>query len=811
MKIFNTKSAALAIYFLGTIVLFSGCAATHRSDQAEETLQPVPKIKITSISAYDDMDKTQLTIAADSPLTFSSLKQPDPLAVIVYLPQANVDKLPESMYVDSELISKVISRTGKKKGAAKIEIRLANDANYTATREGNDLILAFNRNIESAADAKTIYEPFQALQSPPLTISTYPSVELESGTEASGDITESSIISPESKPRVSPPVTGKTAWMNKIDFVGGTVGKSTLSIGTTAPIEFLIEKTNQRKIAVRLLNTRIPSYRQRPLITTRFNSAVDRVVPVQLSKDARESIITIEMRESVPYYTEQVDNLLMIHFEASSIPPKPMEQAQLPPWKQAMITAPASGVGDYQPASQQYPDQSVPTETGQIPAADMIDEEDLPLSELEQKMYDEDSDLKYLLRPKKRNYTGERIALDFFDTDIKNVFRILREVSGKNFAIDKDVTGKVTMTLDKPVPWDQVLDLVLRMNQLGMTDEGDIVRIATLETLKREDDLRKAKLAAIKAARDEAKTLEPLITRYFPISYSDAKSDVEPHIKQILTDNRGSVTVDEKNNQVIVTDTITKIKLAETIVRRIDKVTSQVLIEAKVVEVTKSFSKELGFIWGLTHGPGIIPGMNWSSYTDAAIDVSSEAGSSIGIEFARLSGVPFTLNARLNAIQTTGDGEILSAPKILTLDNKTAKIKQGLEYPYLERDSSGGSSVKFKNIDLLLEVTPHVTPDNRIALEIYITKNDVADVTDGIPSVSTNEATTELLINDGDTIVIGGIIKKTKTDSRTGFPWLADIPLLGVLFRSDTKKRGDNELLIFMTPQIVRLEEARVQ
>ena len=165
------------------------------------------------------------------------------------------------------------------------------------------------------------------------------------------------------------------------------------------------------------------------------------------------------------------------------------------------------------------------------------------------------------------------------------------------------------------------------------------------------------------------------------------------------------------------------------------------------------------------------------------------------------------LNATLNALESNGDGKIISSPKIVTLDNKKATIKQGIEYPYLERDDTGGSSVSFKNIDLLLEVTPHVTPDNRVSVEISITKNDIDTITNGVPSLSTNEAQTELLVNDGDTIVIGGIMKTRKTSSVSGFPWLSKIPLLGWIFKTEKEERENNELLIFITPKIVKLEQ----
>ena len=157
-------------------------------------------------------------------------------------------------------------------------------------------------------------------------------------------------------------------------------------------------------------------------------------------------------------------------------------------------------------------------------------------------------------------YTGEKIALDFYDTDIKNVFRIIREISGKNFAIDKNVTGKVTLALDKPVPWDQVLELVLKMNQLGMTMEGDIIRIATLSSLAQEEKLKQAQLKATQQAVQQKKALEPLITAYLPVSYSNAQSEVLPHIQTVLTEGRGKASVDTRNNQLILTDTAEKIE-----------------------------------------------------------------------------------------------------------------------------------------------------------------------------------------------------------------------------------------------------------
>jgi type IV pilus assembly protein PilQ len=800
MRPVKVKIAALMLSVFGwTFVLF-GCASKPDTQPAAEQQSTERRIAITGIETSPTADGSEVIITADQPVTFATSKQADPPAVVLLFPNTTVSGLLAEQITGNEMIPLILTQEGSNgNGTARVELRIAGDPAYAAKQEGNSVRLNFAKAAKVVAAAPSVSPT--AVKSQPAT--TKPAAS-SGPAAAAGDSKGGS-------------------WVNKIDFLGEAEGKSTLAIGTTQPVDYRINKVEPKKLEIRLLNTRIPSYRQRPLITTRFISAVDRVVPYQAGKQINETIVAVDLREAVPYFTEQSGNLLLIHFEASGIPPKPLEQAQLPTWKQAMSVeqpeTPATLVASSTPAPAAT---TVPATTAASTETALSPMPPAPKSEAvqDEDLIREEAEIRTMLAPRRTNFTGEKIALDFYETDVKNVFRILREVSGKNFAIDKDVTGKVTMTLDKPVPWDQVLDLVLRMNQLGMVKEGDIVRIATLETLKKEDDLRKAKLEALKKAREDAKELEPLVTRYFPVSYCNAKTDVAPHVEKILTEKRGAVTVDEKNNQVIVTDVAAKVRQAEQIIARIDKVTSQVIIEARVVEVTDNFSKELGINWNMSFGPGTIAGTGISVGPPGvsagagifgptmAMNLPSASTSSIGIAFSRLSGIPFVLNARLNALETTGKGRILSSPKILTLDNKKAKIKQGVEYPYLERDSSGGSSVKFKNIDLLLEVTPHVTPDNRVSLVIFITKNDVAGITAGVPSVATNEAQTELLVNDGDTVVIGGIIKRADSLGENAFPGLSKIPVLGWAFKNRTDKTQGNELLIFITPRIVQLEQS---
>jgi len=415
-------------------------------------------------------------------------------------------------------------------------------------------------------------------------------------------------------------------------------------------------------------------------------------------------------------------------------------------------------------------------------------------------------------------YTGEKISLDFFETDIKNVFRILRTVSGDNFAIDKNVTGNVTLTLDKPVPWDQILDLILKMNGLGKVKEGSIVRIATLDTLKKEDSLKREQLAARKKLAEQVKQLEPLFTEYIAVNYSKADTDIKPHLDELLkaegsrtkddTITRGRLSVDQRTNMVIITDTRENIDRAKELIYKLDKVTPQIMISARIVEVNKDFSRELGVDWNISSQDVYRDDIGGLYGFNVAMNYPSSASNGIGYTFSKLAGTPLLLDARLTASELNGDSKIISSPKILTLDNKTAKIDQGVDYGYQSGvDENGNPVVSFKKATISLEVTPQVTPDKRVGMTVKISKNEISGVFANIPSLSTNEATTELLVNDGNTIVIGGIVKTNVSESRTGFPFLSDLPYVGKIFGSGSNSDKRNELLIFITPTIVQLDQ----
>lgn len=806
------------------------------------------------ISAVNADDGVSVLIRSDQMIRdYKAFSLSDPPRIVLDLNNVKSEfKKQQTVMVDSKWVKKIRHFAYPERLRVVLDTEKAYLSSYTIEPSGNGLIVMIADSIEPE---KILPQMETAGSEPEHTPDDTILVKEEQAQEKVA-VESTTIVKPETvsiietEPiRSAESVPVKTALVNRIDFLSGNEGKSSIIIGTTRPVTYNLDKKENVKLSLDLFDTKILSYRQRPLITTRFESAVNRIIPIQTAGMKNNSKILIELRESVPFTIEQKENEIKIQFEASTIPPQSLEKAGLPPWEKVMEEAALEAETVITKAEQSISSETpgiVPLETKPLPVEDMavrdkqtVDGEEFPEAPsiagaepmpataeiISQKMPDgmaeaeevkidekilpelaeEDAEPAEEKKVAHRRYTGEKIALDFYQTDIKNVLRILRDVSGKNFAIDKDVTGSVTLTLVKPIPWDQVLDLILKMNQLGQISEGDIVRIVTISTLRKEEKIRSDELKAAQSIQEQQKALEPLFTEYIPINYADANADIKPRLDQIKSAKRGQVGVDARNNQIIMTDTVEKIAQAKEIIRSIDKVTPQVVIEARIVEVSENFSRDIGTQWGLTAGPDINGGDS-QTYTMAMNHPPAANSGSIGYQFSRIAGTNFTLNAELQAVEASGDGKIISTPKIVTLDNKEAAISQGIEYPYMERDSAGLSTTKFKKIDLELKVKPHVTPDNRINMVINIVKNDIDSITSGVPSLSTNEAKTELLVNDGDTIVIGGILKTNIAQGERRFPMLADIPVLGWLFKSANKSTQKNELLIFITPKIVHLE-----
>ncbi len=408
-----------------------------------------------------------------------------------------------------------------------------------------------------------------------------------------------------------------------------------------------------------------------------------------------------------------------------------------------------------------------------------------------------------------KKYVGEKISLDFQDADLVHIFRLLADISGYNIVVSPHVKGKFSMKLVN-VPWDQAFDIILRNYGLSRAVEGNIIRVAPTSVLAREEEeIAKAKEASLKAG--------DLVTTVYPINYADVKK-----VKKIIKDakimtKRGYISVDERTSSVIIKDVETMHPEFVRLIESIDLPTPQVNIEAKIVEVTTNFTKELGIQWGVLWsppdsrttigGPSIPGGTGFNASNPLMINlpaaVQSGSGGAIGIGYISAANT-FTLDLQLSAMESSGDGRIISNPRITTSDNQEATIQQGKKIPY-QTVSAEGTKTEFVDANLELTVTPHITPDGTIVMEIEVKKNeaDFSRTVGGVPTIDTKEAETQVLIENGDTLVIGGIFKTNISESHANVPGLSKIPLIGWLFKKKQNVNTTSELLIFITPRVV--------
>jgi type IV pilus assembly protein PilQ len=407
-----------------------------------------------------------------------------------------------------------------------------------------------------------------------------------------------------------------------------------------------------------------------------------------------------------------------------------------------------------------------------------------------------------------KSYSGQRISLDFKDADIKNVFRLLAEVSGLNIVVTGEVQRKVTVRLID-VPWDQALDLLIDTNGLGKEQVGNVVRISTADTLKGERE----KLAAAKKAEEN---LEPLQTAYFNINYGKVKEMVEK-IKPVLSP-RGVVLSDERSNTIIVRDIKKGIEEANGIASRLDTRTPQVLIESNLVEATPTFSRALGMKLDFSRSADI------KSAFPADPTVTGGAAPFIKI-FQNRFGPLSDLTAELTAAEKEGDIRIISRPSVVTLNNVSSTIQSlrilritlpsGTSNVASGTGSSAGSSVATEKIPvgIILTVTPQISSDGFVLMNISVKSSSITVVPSvpiGVGGSGTapfeelsREAISNVLVRDGETIVIGGILKDTKSTSESGIPWLKDVPVIGWFFKNMKWQKDYEELIVFITPRVI--------
>ncbi len=416
------------------------------------------------------------------------------------------------------------------------------------------------------------------------------------------------------------------------------------------------------------------------------------------------------------------------------------------------------------------------------------------------------------------DFTGRTISLNFQDIPVRTVLQIIADYNEFNLITSDTVTGNITLRLDG-VPWDQALDIILKVKGLDKRMQGNILMVAPSDELA-------AREAKNLQAQQQVEELAPLYSEYVQINYAKAGEFAEliKNEDTSILSARGSVSVDERTNTLLIRDTAKSIEDIKRMVNILDIPVRQVIIEARMVTVKDNINEELGIRWGVTNtdgefasagsldgtsianniatnsGVGNIPPL--SDRLNVNLPVASPAGA-LAFQVARLADGTI-LDLELSAMEKENKGEIIASPRITTANQKEAYIEQGVEIPYQEAASSGATATQFKKAVLSLTVTPHITPDNKIILDLVVTQDTVSDVQSGsAPAIDTQRIGTQVLVNNGETIVLGGIYQQAIISSVSKVPVLGDIPYFGWMFRNTSQFNEKKELLIFVTPRVV--------
>ncbi|MCD0494866.1 type IV pilus secretin PilQ [Chromobacterium violaceum] len=422
----------------------------------------------------------------------------------------------------------------------------------------------------------------------------------------------------------------------------------------------------------------------------------------------------------------------------------------------------------------------------------------------------------------KPQYKGDKLSLNFQNIEVRTVLQVIAEFTGLNVVTSDSVTGNITLRL-KDVPWDQALDLILQSKGLDQRRNGNIIQIAPRDELLARDK-------QVQEARQQLATLEPLRSETFVLRYRSAEDfkkvldgDNNSGKKESLLSERGSVLIDPKTNTLIVNDIGTAIDKIRDVIAKTDIPVKQVLIEARIVEATDNWERDLGIklTYDRMDPKGIISGNPLGTNVNNVTNLNTNqpyviqttpAGVNLPIAtpYGTLSalynvGHSVILGLELQAMQAEDKGRIISSPRVMTADRQEATIEQGTEIPYQEASSSGATSVSFKKAVLRLNVKPQITPDNHVIMDITVNKDSAnfEKTVNGTPSLSTEKIITQVLVENGGTVVLGGIYQQQLNDVINKVPFLGDIPLLGALFRSSQKIDKRSELLIFITPKVI--------
>ncbi len=776
------KTGWLIILVSLIAVTFAGCSKKAPVTQPQEAPAVINKIEPRDVNG-----KTEILIEGTAPLhQYTSFQLTEPLRLVVDITNADLGTLKDKISVMTGAVTEITP--SQKDNIARFEIGLSQPVDTKINQQDGKLVVEVAKAEEPAKPAAETKPATEVL--PPVATKEKDALKTEEKMEAP-----------------QPELPAATI----ISSVNATAGKDGIKVVITGngSIKAKILKLDGNRVVVNIPGAK---NKARPYIIPVRKGGLDKV---RIGQHPDKVSVVLDLKKPMDYTARNEGNSLILAMNGiQAVQPTEKstpEQAVSAEQKSVSEVEKESSVVVDQPAAAPEKEAAASLQKPFVPTPTKKDAPTISRQGIA------GGETSLLVGDDK--YTGRKISLDLQDADLINVMRLFAEVANLNIILAPDVKGKVTVRMVN-VPWDQAMEIILKMNGLGYVREDKILRIGTTGALTKqaEEELK---------AKEAKKKAEDLITRIVPINYATAAT-IETTIKKSLSP-RGDTVVDARTNTIIVKDIPKNVEDVVSLVKVLDKPIAQIMIEARIVEASLNFTRQLGVQWGGSASASAATGNPISGLSSASVGGSSLLGSTqsgngnwlvnmpaaVGsgsggaIAFALSSlNKAYNLDLVLSALESTGEGKIISQPKVSALDNKEAKIEQGLSIPY-STTSSSGTQVQFIDAKLMLTVTPHATPDNKIFLKIQATKNapdtSVLGAT-GQPSIRKNEATTEILLADGETAVIGGILtlERSVTDSRV--PFLGNIPGLSWLFKNTTTTDKRGELLIFITPRLVKQE-----
>jgi type IV pilus assembly protein PilQ len=767
IKVHNKKGINSFFMFLFiTLGLLAGCTSTTKKEAPPlESPEPI----IESINVTSTPTGTVLVLTSSRPTPYTAFQIVDPPRVVLDIRGKRSGNLPVSRDINNEILENIrFEDSSTQDNMTRMLVNLANPADYSVVDQDNKIRVVF---VPKQIEAKA------------------PQTAMVSG---DNDTTASS-----SEPRIYfKPKESDINQVLGIDFTMLDHGKSQLIVTTDKKVPYDLDQKGTKGLELKLANSTIPPLLLREIDATHFPAALERVRPA-FSSSEKEVDIDVLLKEMVPYHVKQTDNRISIDFGKTSIAPPKKEIIPLKLAETKMVETAA-------------PTQPVVSQVSATPPTAIKTSTTTSMAPAVGNSF-----------PQKK-YKGEPMYLDFVNADVTHILRMINEISEENIIWDPEIAGRQVSMILKNVPWDQALELILANAGLAKRYVGkDIIWITTKAKLNQ--IIAEEEAAALKAQQkiedelkrkremeEKAKEAEPLVTEYIPVNFAGAE-EIQPHIT--LTD-RGSISIDSRTNTFIIKDVPSSIAAAKEIIQQFDNPVKQIMIEARIVDATTNFSRDLGIRWGSdsqywrrNQNNVTFPVTDANSYSNdqkgwgGTFSTSTPDGwaGNIGLAFAQnFSGLgALTLDATLALAETEGKAKIMSAPKVIAREGTAATISSGdvIIIPATENVPS-----TTLNATLSLTVTPEaVSFNNFITLVITVT-DDQAPSTQRLLTKNIN---TTLLIKSGDTFVIGGIIKESEAEDESGIPGLRRIPILGKLFNAKRKTFQRSELLIFVTPTVL--------